>query len=89
MTWNYDRDDYEQFLIDHNVTHLKSHGEKSLKVGDALRSAKGVIARIVDRFVNYENLSVDYTIANNQLSWEEMHEHFGYIYSQQPSLNSC
>lgn len=77
MSWNYSEEEYEQFLQDYKLTHLKSHKEKYFKVGDALRSEKGVIARIVGEFNNYENLSHDYTIANNKLDGEQMDVHFG------------
>ena len=81
MSWNYSEAEYEQFLKDHKLTHLKSHKEKYFKVGDALRSEKGAIARIMDKFNNYENLSHDYTIANNKLDNEQMYLQFGYDYS--------
>lgn len=78
LPWNYSEHDYHQFLNDHNLVHLKSHGEKYFKVGDALRSPKGVVARIMERHPNHENLSIDYTIANNKLDMMQMVEHFGY-----------
>lgn len=78
MSWNYSEEEYEQFLKDHKLTHLKSHKEKYFKVGDALRSEKGAIARIMDKFKNYENCSMDYTIANNKLDNEQMYLQFGY-----------
>lgn len=77
MSWNYSEEEYEEFLALRKITHLKSHGERYFKVGDALRSEKGVIARIVGKFNNYENLSHDYTIANNKLDSEQMDVHFG------------
>lgn len=77
MSWNYSEEEYEQFLKDHKLTHLKSHKEKYFMVGDALRSEKGVIARIMDKFTNYENCSIDYTIANNRLDNEQMYLRFG------------
>jgi hypothetical protein len=81
MSWNYSEEEYEQFLKDHKLTHLKSHKEKYFKVGDALRSEKGAIARIMDKFKNYENCSMDYTIANNKLDNEQMYLQFGIDYS--------
>lgn len=78
MSWNYSKEEYEQFLKDHKLIHLKSHKEKYFKVGDALRSEKGAIARIMDKFKNYENCSMDYTIANNKLDNEQMYLQFGY-----------
>jgi len=76
MSWNYSDAQYDQFLKDNQLVHLKTHGDKYFKVGDALRSAKGTIARIMDKFNNYENLSHDYTIANNKLTEEEMDKQF-------------
>lgn len=76
MSWNYTEEQYNEFLKENDLVHLKTHGEKYFKVGDALRSSKGVIARIMERFSNYENLSIDYTIANNNLSKEEMYSQF-------------
>ena len=76
LPWNYSEKEYDDFLKENELVHLKSHGDKYFKVGDALRSKKGCIARIVDKFNNYENLSHDYTIANNKLSVEEMRNHF-------------
>lgn len=78
LPWNYSEENYEQFLTEHNVIHLKSHDEKCFKVGDALRSSKGVVARIMERFANYENCSIDYTIANNKLDTMQIYEQFGY-----------
>ena len=80
MSWNYSEAEYDQFLKENKLTHLKSHGDKYFKTGDALRSEKGTIARIMEKFNNYENLSMDYTIANNKLSQEEMITQF------QPSI---
>lgn len=76
MSWNYSEAEYDQFLKENKLVHLKSHGDKYFKVGDALRSEKGCIARIMDKFNNYENLSHDYTIANNKLSVDEMYSQF-------------
>lgn len=76
MSWNYSEAEYEQFLKKNKLVHLKSHGDKYFKSGDALRSEKGCIARIVDKFNNYENYSHDYTIANNKLSEDEMYTQF-------------
>ena len=76
MSWNYSEAEYDQFLKENKLTHLKSHGDKYFKAGDALRSEKGCISRIMDKFNNYENLSHDYTIANNKLSVEEMYSQF-------------
>lgn len=76
MSWNYSEAQYDQFLKENKLVHLKSHGDKYFKVGDALRSEKGCIARIMDKFNNYENLSHDYTIANNKLSVDEMYTQF-------------
>jgi hypothetical protein len=76
MSWNYSEAEYDQFLKENKLVHLKSHGDKYFKVGDALRSEKGCIARIMDKFNNYENLSHDYTIANNKLSVDEMYTQF-------------
>ena len=76
MSWNYSEAQYDQFLKENKLVHLKSHGDKYFKVGDALRSEKGTIARIMDKFNNYENLSHDYTIANNKLTEEEMDKQF-------------
>lgn len=81
MSWNYSEEEYEQFLKNHRITHLKSHKEKYFKIGDALKSEKGSIARIMDKFNNYENLSMDYTIANNKLDREQMYLQFGFDYS--------
>ena len=81
MSWNYSEAEYDQFLKENKLVHLKSHGDKYFKVGDALRSEKGCIARIMDKFNNYENYSHDYTIANNKLSVDEMYTQF------QPSVN--
>ena len=81
MSWNYSEAEYDQFLKENKLVHLKSHGDKYFKVGDALRSEKGCIARVVAKFNNYENLSHDYTIANNKLSQEEMITQF------QPSIS--
>ena len=81
MSWNYDLEEYQKFLSENKLTHLKSHGEKYFKPGDALKSEKGVIARVMQKFVNCENLSVDITIASNKLSYEEMMGHF------QPSVS--
>lgn len=89
LGWNYDDDEYRQFLLDHDVVHLKSHGDRWFKVGDALRSRKGVIARVVDRFANRENLSIDITIANNKLSYEEMDKHFDDKTLSAPSTFKC
>jgi len=78
MSWNYTEGEYEQFLKDHKVTHIKKHDEKYFKVGDALKSSAGIIARIMDKFNNYENCSHDYTIANKSVRAEEMRNAFGY-----------
>ena len=76
MNWNYSGAQYDAFLKENSLVHLKSHGDKYFKVGDALRSSKGVVARIMDKFDNYENCSHDYTIANNKLTEEEMDKQF-------------
>jgi len=81
MSWNYSEEEYEQFLKDYKLTHLKSHKEKYFKVGDALRSNKGVIARIMEKFNNYENCSHDYTIANSKVCNDIMTLEFGRDYS--------
>lgn len=86
MSWNYSEEEYEQFLNEHSITHLKSHKEKYFKVGDALRSNKGVIARIMEKYNNYENSTHDYTIASNKLSVEEIYKHFG-NYTVQGDIN--
>ncbi len=77
MSWNYSEEEYESFLEGRGLTHLKSHNEKYFKVGDALKSDKGVIARIMEKYNNYENYSHDYTIASNKLSVDEMYKNFG------------
>lgn len=77
MSWNYDEREYRQFLKDYKLTHLKTHNEEYFKVGDALRSENGIIARIVHKFNNYENCSHDYTIANVKVSVDEMYDNFG------------
>lgn len=85
LPFNYDEQDYNLMLSQRKLTHLSKHGVKcTFKAGDALRSEKGVIARIVERFVNYENYSTDLIIANNQLSWEEMNDHFNCHYHPEP-----
>jgi len=76
LSWNYDEAEYLKLLQDNNLAHLKSHGSRFIKTGDAFKSSKGVIARVVDTFPNYENLSYDITIANNKLSIEEMYAQF-------------
>jgi len=87
MSWNYSEEEYEQFLKDHKLTHLKSHKEKYFKVGDALRSNKGVIARIMEKFNNYENLSHDYTIANSKVCNDVMTLEFGRDYQHSIDAN--
>ena len=87
MSWNYSEQEYEQFLKDYKLTHLKSHKEKYFKVGDALRSNKGVIARIMDKFNNYENLSHDYTIANSKVCNDVMILEFGRDYQHSIDAN--
>lgn len=86
MSWNYSEEEYNEFLKEHSITHLKSHSDNCFKVGDALRSNKGVIARIMEKFNNYENSSHDYTIASNKLSIEEIYKHFG-NYTIQGNIN--
>lgn len=76
MSWNYDEQEYRNFLKEGNFTHIKTHNEPYFKVGDALRTRTGITARIVDKFNNYENYSHDYTIANNKLSVQEMYKAF-------------
>lgn len=76
MSWNYDKEEYQNFLKEGNLTHLKTHDDCYFKVGDALRTKEGVVARIVDKFNNYENYSHDYTIANNKLSTQEIYKAF-------------
>jgi hypothetical protein len=77
LSYNYDRKEFDKFLEDRKLKHLKNHKDWWLKVGDALRSEKGVIARVVNSFSNKENLSIDFTIANNVLDRNGMQEHFG------------
>ena len=77
MSWNYDEQEYQDFLKEGNFTHLKTHNEAYFKVGDALRTRTGITARIVSKFNNYENCSHDYTLANNSLSVEELYQAFG------------
>ena len=87
MSWNYSEEEYEQFLKDYKLTHLKSHKEKYFKVGDALRSNKGIIARIMDKFNNYENCSHDYTIANSKVCNDTMVLEFGRDYQHSIDAN--
>lgn len=76
LTWNYDKSEYRTFLEERGLIHLKKHNESAFRVGDAVRSKSGHIARVVDRFANYENYSIDVTVANNSLTREEMSENF-------------
>lgn len=78
MSWNYDEQEYHEFLESRNLTHLKTHNEPYFKVGDALRTRTGITARIMDKFNNYENYSHDYTLANKSLSVEQLYQAFGY-----------
>lgn len=77
MSWNYSEDEYMQYLHDTGTTHLKQHDENYLKVGDALRSKNGVVARIMERRANHENCSIDYVIANKKLNNIELFVAFG------------
>ena len=76
LTWNYDESEYRTFLEEKGLAHLKKHNESKFRIGDAIRSKSGQIARVVGRFANYENYSVDITVANNSLTREEMSENF-------------
>jgi hypothetical protein len=86
MSWNHDETEYRQFLQERGITHIKEHNSPYFKVGDALRSRKGLTVRVMSRFANYENYSEDYTIANNSSSVEELYKNFGYP-SIQGSIN--
>ena len=79
MPWNYSEEEYNSFLEENELTHLRRHKSCYFKVGDALKNKKGVIARIMSETNNYENYSHDYLIANNKLSKSEMYDHFGCI----------
>ena len=63
FSWNETSEGLKQLLTENKLTHLKKHEYDYLKVGDALRSEKGVIVRVVEKFNNYENLSHDFTLA--------------------------
>jgi hypothetical protein len=76
FSWN-NQDKELELLLGHNkLTHLKKHDGNCLKVGDALRSEKGVIVRVVEKFNNYENLSHDFILANKNVSSEELEKQF-------------
>ena len=74
--WNNQEEDLQKLLAENKLTHLKSHKENYLKVGDALKSDKGVIVRVVEKFNNYENLSHDFVLANKNVSSEELEKQF-------------
>ena len=76
LSFNYDENEYKEFLKTQKLIHLKSHKESYIKVGDALRSEKGIIGRVVSRFVNYENLTTDYIIANNSVDSDILYNQF-------------
>jgi hypothetical protein len=76
MSWNYDAKEYHSFLNNNKLVHLKNHNEEYFKVGDGLKTKEGVTARIVEKYNNHENLSHDFTIANNKLTKEELDSHF-------------
>jgi hypothetical protein len=80
LSWNYEDSEFQSMLVERKLTHLPGDPEKPwLRVGDGLRSKKGSIARVVGRFKNYENSSIDFTIANKTLTQEQMEDHFGII----------
>lgn len=74
--WNNQEEDLQKLLAENKLTHLKSHKDNYLKVGDALKSDKGVIVRVVEKFNNYENLSHDFVLANKNVSSEELEKQF-------------
>lgn len=75
LPYGYDANDIKQFLTDHKLTHLKSHGEYWVRVGDALKSDKGVIARVMEAKRN-EVGEPHICIANKNLTKEELTEQF-------------
>lgn len=76
FSWNKQSEGLKQLLIENKLTHLKKHDDDYLKVGDALRSEKGVIARVVEKFNNYENYTHDFVLANKNVSSEELEKQF-------------
>ena len=75
LPYSYDRTDIATWLGYYSLTHMKSHGEYWIKSGDALKSSKGVIARVVWNGRN-EVGEPHIIIANNKLSTEEMWAQF-------------
>jgi len=75
LPYSYCKEDIAEWLSDRSLVHLKSHGNHWITTGDALKSSKGVIARVVDTCRN-EVGEPFITIANNKLSREEMDEQF-------------
>jgi len=87
LPYSYDQKDIATWLADNSLTHLKSHGEYWIKSGDALRSSKGVIARVVWEGRN-EVGEPHIVIANNKLSSDEMFSQFQpsvHVYSAEES----
>lgn len=80
LPYSYDQKDIATWLTENSLTHLKSHGNYWIKSGDALKSAKGVIARVVWDGRN-EVGEPHIVIANNKLSSDEMFTQF------QPSIH--
>lgn len=72
--WNNQEEDLQKLLAENKLTHLKSHKENYLKVGDALKSNKGVIVRVVE---NVPASRKDcFVLANKNVSSEELKKQF-------------
>lgn len=77
LPYSYSEENIDKWLSDRQLLHLKSHDSHYISAGDALKSVKGVIARVVDICYNeVDELFITITIANNKLSHEEMDEQF-------------
>lgn len=75
LPYSYSEEDINKWLSDRQLLHLKSHDSHYISTGDALKSAKGIIARVVDTCYNEVNEPF-ITIANNKLSQDQMDDQF-------------
>jgi hypothetical protein len=74
LTWGKEVEELEKLLKDNNLVHLKKHDGDCLKVGDALKSEKGVIVRVVE---NVPSSRKDcFILANKNVSSEELEKQF-------------
>jgi hypothetical protein len=80
LPYSYTEANITEWLESNKLTHLKTHRQYLIRTGDALKSSKGIIARVV--WDGRNEVSEPYiVIANNKLSSDEMFTQF------QPSLH--